>query len=50
MFNPLSTEKKMSVFQAELQKLHRVSVPKAICEALELNYKTKVEITIHKVE
>jgi AbrB family looped-hinge helix DNA binding protein len=39
-----------SVFQATVQKLRRIVIPKPICEALEVRQGDKVEIKLRKVQ
>jgi len=41
---------KESIFRMRVQKLMRISIPKAIHEALEIHEGDTVEITIKKVE
>lgn len=41
---------KESIFQAKVQKLKRVAIPKQICDALNINEGDRVEITVRKVE
>lgn len=41
---------KTSVFHARIQVLRRVTIPKPICDALDLKKGDKVEIIVKKVE
>jgi AbrB family looped-hinge helix DNA binding protein len=41
---------KESIFQARIQKLRRIAVPRQICDALDIKDGDKVEVTIRKVE
>jgi AbrB family looped-hinge helix DNA binding protein len=39
-----------SLFQARVQKLRRIVIPKPICEALNIREGDRVEVRIRKVE
>jgi len=41
---------KESVFQARVQKLRRIAIPKPICDALNIKERDRVEVIIRKVE
>jgi len=41
---------KTSIFQVKVQELRRIAIPKPICEALNIEKGSKVEITVRKVE
>ncbi len=40
---------KESTYRMRVQKLRRVTIPKPIYDALELNYRDVVEVTVKKV-